>query len=138
MGLAQQIHIRGAARKAVGLGQELPLRVDSRCSEPLHQMLRRLGQGGHDIRAAAQREQQILHPPAIDDGEGMQQHLAAHEFVEQRARRGAGFDLVLTGLDGGGDTLEARVQDPRARLCDHSLRCEVGGHMRESRIRREL
>ena len=79
-----------------------------------------------------QRGEHVLHAPAVDDGERMQQHLPADHFVEQRARRRSGLDLVFARLDAGRETLPSRVEDPCPRLCDHSPRCEIGSDAREA------
>jgi hypothetical protein len=85
-----------------------------------------------------QGHEQILYAPPIDDGKGMQEHLAVHHLLEQPSRRRARLDLVFPCLDGGGKTLESRVEHPHAGLGNDPLRAEIGRHAHEAPPGRHL
>ncbi len=92
MRLAQQLDVGGAADEAIGLRQKLAFR--HRCPDSPSFSMRSGAPSAPSVAGrrrdcAARRSSRSCHPPAIDDGERVQQHLAVHHFRQQLARRRA-------------------------------------------------
>ena len=139
--LAQQVEVDGARGEPVGLGQKLPFCTHARSPEFPHEISGRAGprrDGRYDIGIPSHGREQLLDPPAIHDGQRMQQHLAAHHLLEQRPRREPGFDFILPGLDGGRNALPSSIQDPGPWLRDDALPAELRRNSRETQARRHL
>ena len=132
--LAQHIDIGGAADEPIGLRQKLAFRIEPWRSELIHE-IRRIGrQGELDIRIAPHGLEQILHSPAIDNGERVQQYLAVHHFRQQIPRRRSGLNFIFSGLDRRREPPQASVRPPRP-AAGQSRRAPPGPprHARSSR-----
>ena len=67
----------------------------------------------------------LLHSPAIDNGEGVQQYLAVHHFRQQIPGRRSGLNLIFSGLDRRRQPPQTSVRHPGPRLGNHAVRRQV-------------
>ena len=82
----KQLEIGGAARKEIGVGEELAFGMHARFAELRHDR-RAVERAGADRRICANGREKIREPPALDDRELMQVDLSRDELVDQRERR---------------------------------------------------
>ena len=127
--------LREAVRRA---HLRTPFRIDAWAPKFFHEMRRLAVQGGDDVGIPPQGAQQVLHSPAVDNGEGMQQHLTVHHFGQQVARRDSGLNFILSRFDRRREMAQARIHHPCPRAGDHTLRRQFRREPSEARARSYL
>src|SRR5882672_469077 len=138
VGLAKQIDIGGARNEPIGLRQELALRIEPWKSKLIHEIRRIGGQGELDIRIVPHGLEQILHSPAVDNGEGVQKYLTVYHFRQQVTGRRSGLNFIFPRLDRRRESPQSSISHPGSRLGNHAPCRQVRRNMREARARTYL